>query len=133
MKFITKTIEQRMFFQRRTLTLFDDQVKIKIAELVDTLHRSGLVIEEPKCNFDVEMAMDMLDDADKFSAALLFSGDSDMREPLERLKLKGKHIGIVGLRGKVAAELHEIKDKYIDFGLFYTGKRTYPISENPAV
>ena len=59
-------------------------------------------------------------------------GDSDLLKPLERLKVKGKKIGIVGVRGRVAGELHNIKDKYIDFGKFYTGKRTYIESENPA-
>jgi hypothetical protein len=43
-----------------------------------------------------------------------------------------KKIGIVGVRGKVASELHAIKDKYLDFGKLYTGKRTYIASENPA-
>ncbi len=75
--------------------------------------------------------MDILDDVEKMTAILLFSGDSDLHEPLERLKIKGKKIGIVGVRGNVAGELHEIKDKYIDFGKFYTGKRAYK-SENPA-
>lgn len=56
---------------------------------------------------------------------MLFSGDSDMCAPLERLKVKGKHIGVVGVRGRVASELYDIKDKYIDFGKFYTGKRMY--------
>lgn len=79
------------------------------------------------------MAMDILDDAEKLTAAMLFSGDSDMKNPLERLKVQGKHIGVVGVRGKVASELHAIKDKYIDFGKFYTGKRTYLKSENPAL
>ncbi|MCH8326472.1 MAG: hypothetical protein IIB83_07930 [Bacteroidetes bacterium] len=51
---------------------------------------------------------------------------------MERLKIKGKKIGVVGVRGKVAGELHKIKDKYIDFGKFYTGKRAYIKSENPA-
>jgi uncharacterized LabA/DUF88 family protein len=125
MKFIEKTIEEGMFFQRRTLTLFDGCVKGKIAELVDEIHKSGIIIEEPKCNFDVEMAMDMLDDAEKATATLLFSGDSDLFGPLERLKVKGKKIGIVGVRGKVATELHQVKDKYMDFGKLYTGKRTY--------
>lgn len=69
--------------------------------------------------------MDMLDDTDKLTAVMLFSGDSDMRTPLEWLKIKGKHIGVVGVRGKVAEELHLIKDKYIDFGKFYIGKREY--------
>jgi uncharacterized LabA/DUF88 family protein len=133
MKFIPKTIEEGMFFQRKTMTLFDGTVKAKIGELINELQKSGIAIEEPKCNFDVEMAMDMLDDAEKLTAVMLFSGDSDMKNPLERLKVRSKHIGVVGVRGKVASELHNIKDKYIDFGKFYTGKRTYIKSENPAL
>lgn len=132
MKFIPKTIQEGMFFQRKTLTLFDGGVKSKIRELINELQKSGITIEEPKCNFDVEMTMDMLDDVEKMTAVLLFSGDSDMCAPLERLKVKEKRIGVVGVRGKVAGELHQIKDKYIDFGKFYTGKREYIKSENPA-
>lgn len=132
MKFISKTIKEEMFFQRKTFTLFDDGIKRKIQELIDELQKSEIFIEEPKCNFDVEITMDILDDADKLTAVLLFSGDSDMYAPLQRLKVKGKHIGIVGVRGQVAGELHNVKDKYIDFGKFYTGKKTYIKSENPA-
>ena len=47
--------------------------------------------------------------------------------------MKGKHVAVVGVRGRVADELHRVKDKYIDFGKFYTGKRTYLKSENPAL
>ena len=132
MKFIRKDINEALFFQRRTMTLFDGQVKSKIYELIDELKKSEIIIEEPKCNFDVEIAMDTIDDAEKITAIMLFSGDSDLLEPLERLKVKGKKIAIVGVRGMVAGELHNIKDKYIDFGKFYTGKRTYLESENPA-
>jgi uncharacterized LabA/DUF88 family protein len=132
MKFLLKDINESMFFQRRTRTLFDGATKDKIRALVEQLHQSGIVVEEPKCNFDVEMAMDIRDDAEKLTAVLLFSGDSDLLSPLERLKVKGKKIGIVGVRGKVATELHQIKDKYLDFGKFYTGKKTYIKSENPA-
>lgn len=132
MKFIIKDIHDGMFFQRKTMTLLDGAVKNKISELIHQLHKSEIVIEEPKCNFDVEIAMDILDDADKVTGIMLFSGDSDFLEPLQRLKVKGKHVGIVGVRGKVADELHKVKDKYIDFGKFYTGKKTYPDSENPA-
>ena len=132
MKFIKKDINEALFFQRRTMTLFDRQVKGKIYELIEELKKSGIIIEEPKCNFDVEITMDMLDDTEKVTAIMLFSGDSDLLEPLERLKVKGKKIGIVGVRGMVAGELHNIKDKYIDFGKFYTGKKVYLESENPA-
>ncbi len=132
MKFITKEINEGLFFQRRTITLFDGSVRNKIQELTDELQKSGIIIEESKCNFDVEMTMDMLDDTKKLTAVMLFSGDSDLKEPLERLKVKNKKIGIVGVRGIVARELHDIEDKYIDFGKFYTGKRVYIKSENPA-
>ncbi len=75
--------------------------------------------------------MNILDDAEKLTAVLLFSGDSDLLEPLQRLKMKGKKLALSALGGKVAGELHNVKDKYIDFGKFYAGKRTYE-SENPA-
>ena len=125
MKFLRKEIHEGMFFQRRTLTLFDDGVRGKIAALIEELQQSEIAIVEPKCNFDVEMAMDMLDDAEKCTAVLLFSGDSDLAGPLERLKVKGKKVGVVGVRGRVATELHQVKDKYFDFGKLYTGKRRY--------
>ena len=78
MKFIKKDINEALLFKRKTLTLFDDPIKGKIHELVDDLQKAGIVIEEPKCNFDVEIAMDMIDDADKITASMLFSGDSDL-------------------------------------------------------
>ncbi len=132
MKFIPKKIDGGLFFQRKTLTLFDGNVKQKIYDLIEELNNSNVIIEDPKCNFDVEMAMDMMDNADRSSAVVLFSGDSDLKEPLERLKTAGKKVAIVGVRGSVAGELHKIKDKYIDFGKFYNGKRAYIESENPA-
>lgn len=134
MKFIKKDIDGALFFQRRTMTLFDGKIKGKINELIDELQKSEVIIEEPKCNFDVEMAMDILDDAERITAIMIFSGDSDLLEPLERIKVKGKKIGVVGVRGKVAEELHKVKDKYFDFGKFYSGKRNYfdNKSENPA-
>ena len=132
MKFIKKDVNEALFFQRRTMTLFDGEIKKKIYELIDNLQKAGVIIEEPKCNFDVEITMDMIDDIEKISGVILFSGDSDLAAPLERLKVKGKKIFIVGVRGMSATELHKVKDIYIDFGKFYRGKKTYIKSENPA-
>jgi uncharacterized LabA/DUF88 family protein len=131
-KFIKKTVNEALFFKKPTLTLFDDGIKKKIYELIKMIQESNIVIEEPKCNFDVEITLDMMDDAEKITGVILFSGDSDLSAPLERLKVKGKRIYIVGVRGMVSAELHRIKDMYIDFGKFYQGKRNYIKSENPA-
>jgi uncharacterized LabA/DUF88 family protein len=131
-KFIKKTVNEALFFKKPTLTLFDDGIKKKIYELIKAIQESGVVIEEPKCNFDVEITLDMIDDIEKVTGVILFSGDSDLSAPLERLKVKGKRIYIVGVRGMVSAELFQIKDMYIDFGKFYQGKRNYIKSENPA-
>lgn len=130
-KFIKKTIDEALLFKRSTRTLFDDGINSKLEELITELRRLGTFIEEPKCNFDVEIAMEIMDDLEKISAVLLFSGDSDLAAPLERAKLKGKKIYVVGVRGMTAGELHKVKDLYIDFGKFYNGKKTYK-SENPA-
>jgi uncharacterized LabA/DUF88 family protein len=132
MKYIKKEINENLFFQHKTITLFDPLIKNKIQVLISELGKENIIIEEPKCNFDVEMSLHMLDDVEKMSAIILFSGDSDLKEPLERLKIKNKKIAVVGVRGHVSMELHKIKDKYIDFGKFYTGERNYIKSENLA-
>ena len=132
-KFIKKTINEALFFKKPTFTLFDGEIKRKIYELTKAIQESGIIIEEQKCNFDVEITMDMMDDTEKITGIILFSGDSDLRAPLERLKVKGKRIYIVGVRGMVSTELHQVKDVYIDFGKFYQGKKTYTKSENPAL
>lgn len=124
-KFIRKTVNKALFFKKSTLNLFDHQVNNKITNLINSIYKLGIIIEEPKCNFDVEMTMDMIDDLDKVTGIMLFSGDSDLLAPLERLKIKKKNIYIFGVRGMVAAELHKIKNVYIDFGKFYQGKKRY--------
>jgi uncharacterized LabA/DUF88 family protein len=134
-KFIKKTPDEALFFKKSTRNLFNGDVTQVLSGLIEQIRVAGLnVIEEPKCNFDVEIAMDMVDDSDKESAAMLFSGDSDLVAPLERLKIRGKKIFVVGVRYMVAGELHRVEDKYFDFGKFYNGTRRYPAlnSENPA-
>ena len=121
MKFIRKTIDEASLFIRSTMTLFDGDMSRKVSQLVEDIKQTGIVIEEPKCNFDVEMTMDILDESSRVSGVILFSGDSDMKAPLERLKVEGKRIYIVGVRGMTAEELHKVKDLYIDFGQFYQG------------
>ena len=122
-KWIKKEITKNLFVKPSTLDLFDDNAHAKLDELITCLQQQGIVIEEPKCNFDVEIALDMLDAMDKVSGILLFSGDSDMKEPLERLKLKGKRIFVFGVRGQVAKELWQVLTKYIDFGKWYEGHK----------
>lgn len=122
-KWIKKEINKNFFVKPAIQGLFDQNAHSKLDELIAYLQEQGIVIEEPECNFDVEMALDILDAMDKVSGILLFSGDSDMKEPLERLKLKGKHNYVFGVRGLVAKELWPVCSRYIDFGRWYNGPK----------
>lgn len=122
-KWIRKGIDKTFFVSAYTLNRFDDKAHSKLDELIDYLNEKKVQIEEPKCNFDVEIALDMLDAVEKVSGVLLFSGDSDFREPLERLVLKGKRVYLFGVRGQVARELWGTCSKYINFGSWYRGPR----------
>lgn len=132
-KFIRKSIDEALLFKKSTRSLFNETINEKMRPLIEELQKFGTFVEEPKCNFDVEIAMDIMDDVEKVSGIVLFSGDSDLAGPLERIKLKGKKIYIVGVRNMTAGELHIVKNVYIDFGKFYNGKRNYIKSENPAL
>jgi len=122
-KWIKKEITKNLFVKSSTLDLFDGNAHSKLDELIAYLQEKGIEIEEPKCNFDVEMALDMLDFQEKVSGILLFSGDSDLKEPVERLKLKRKKIYVFGVRGQMSAELMGLCDQYINFGRWYEGPR----------
>lgn len=122
-KWIKKEITKNLFVATFTLNKLDVNAHSKLDEFINYLREQDIKIEEPKCNFDVEMALDMLDAIDRVSGIFLFSGDSDLYEPLERLKLKGKNIYIFGVRGQVARELWVSCLKYINFGKWYHGHK----------
>jgi len=61
---------------------------------------NGFFIETPKCNFDVEIAVDAVHLMDYYDTFALFSGDSDFVSLINFLKKKGKKI-ILFHSGKV--------------------------------
>ncbi len=130
-KFIRKTVDLGMFFKKTTLNQLDFGTTTLVNDVVEAVQTAGTIIEEPKCNFDVEIMMDLMDDAEKASGFMLFSGDSDFFAPLERLKLKGRRVYVVGVRGAISKELFYVANSYIDKGKFY--QRSEWNSENPAL
>lgn len=121
-KYIKKEINENFFIKRKTSSLLNKKSYSKLIELQNAVKEQGLlIVEEPKCNFDVEISLDMLDASDKVSGYFLFSGDSDFKETLVRLKIKKKNIYIFGVRGQVGYELWPLMTKYIDFGKWYKG------------
>lgn len=90
------------------------QVKTKEIKMIPHYDDEGKFIgKTPKCNFDVEMTMDMLTKIHKYDTVVLFSGDSDFGGLLSYLKEKGKKIIVVCSRKRMSKELDAVADKFI--------------------
>lgn len=72
------------------------------------------VVEDEKCNLDVEIVIDMFNTVDHYSLAYLFSGDSDFERAIELLRSKGKRIIAVSTAGMASIELINAVDRFID-------------------
>ncbi len=66
-----------------------------------------------KCDFDIEIAMDMLLKIDKYDAVLLWSGDSDFHFLLNYLKSKGKKIITICARDFASDELRTSSNLFL--------------------
>jgi uncharacterized LabA/DUF88 family protein len=66
-----------------------------------------------KCNFDVEITMDLLLKIEKYDTVFLWSGDSDFHFLLQHLQSKKKKIITVCVRNFVSTELEENSNLFI--------------------
>ena len=66
-----------------------------------------------KGSLDVELALEMVELADKYDTAILLSGDSDFAPPIDRIKKKNKRIIVMSTKGHISRELIE-KAKYVN-------------------
>lgn len=75
--------------------------------------RGEFYIEDRKCNFDVEIGVDMLLDCERNSAEtfVLWSGDSDFADSVEKLMLAGKKVVLFATARKVSRELSVLGGK----------------------
>jgi len=90
------------------------QVRAKEIKMIPHYDESGKFLgKTPKCNFDVEMAMDMLIKIHKYDTVMLFSGDSDFGDLLRYLKEAEKKVVVVCTRNRMSTELEEVADKFI--------------------
>lgn len=73
----------------------------------DMNKRGEYFIEDMKCNFDVEIGVDMLLDCERNSAQtfILWSGDSDFADPVDKLMSTGKKVILFATTRKVSKEL----------------------------
>ena len=86
-----------------------------------------------KSNMDIEIAMDMLELADKIDHVVLFSGDSDFRRLVDAVQRKGVRVSVVSsIRTSppmVADELRRQADQFIELSEIapeFTRRQTEP-------
>lgn len=66
-----------------------------------------------KGNLDTEIVLDMMNTADNYDLAFLFSGDSDFERAVELLRSRGKRVYIVTSDASLSRELAYLADKPI--------------------
>jgi len=112
--------------------LLDDQEYSPLRPLVDWLDYNGYtMVTKPakeftdtagrrkiKGNMDIELAIDMLEMADKLDHVVLFSGDGDFRRLIETVQMRGCRVTVIStVRSSppmIADELRRQADHFID-------------------
>lgn len=128
------------FFQQRCnlirafyyTALLDDQEYSPIRPLVDWLDYNGYtMVTKPakeftdatgrrkiKGNVDIELAVDMMEMAERIDHAVLFSGDGDFRSLIEAIQRKGVRVTVISTMRSptpmVADELRRQADTFVD-------------------
>lgn len=77
----------------------------------DMNKKGEYLIEDRKCNFDVEIGVDMSLDYERNGTEtfVLWSGDGDFADPLEKLLKAGKKVCLFATAGRIASELNELR------------------------
>lgn len=109
-----ETVLLDQFIKRALLKNYDiSTVEYLNARFGDMNKRGIMSIEDMKCNFDVEIGVDMLLDCERNNAEVfaLWSGDSDFADPIEKLMSAGKKVVLFATARKVSRELSALTAK----------------------
>ena len=108
------TVLLDQFVRRALLKKYEISTIEYLNDRFKDMNRKGEhFIEDMKCNFDVEIGTDMLLDCERNCAEtfVLWSGDSDFADPVEKLMSAGKKVILVATARKVAKELSALVPK----------------------
>lgn len=105
------------FIRTALIRLYDVATIEYLNTKFEEMNKRGIyTIEDRKCNFDVEMGRDILLDHERnnVDTFVLWSGDSDFAEPVEKLLADGKKVLLFATARRVSTELNNLQEK----GLF---------------
>lgn len=99
------------FIRRCLLRKYNPEVIEYLNKRFKDMNKLGeFFIKDRKCNFDVEIGVDMLLDSEKnkFDTCVLWSGDSDFHDPLKKLLIEKKKVILFATARRVAKELNDL-------------------------
>ena len=108
------TVLLDQFIRRALLKKYEILTIEYLNERFKDMNKKGeYLIEDMKCNFDVEIGVDMLLDCERNNAEvfILWSGDSDFADPIEKLMGAGKKVILFATARKVSKELSALAGK----------------------
>ncbi len=108
------TVLLDQFIRRALLRKYEVETIEYLNERFAYMNKKGeYFIEDRKCNFDVEIGVDMLLDFErnKTESFILWSGDSDFTDPVEKLLKSGKRVVIFATTRKISKELSVLREK----------------------
>ena len=127
----------------------EDQEYSPIRPLIDWLDYNGYsMITKPtkeftdsmgrrkiKGNMDIELAVDMMEMADRLDHVVLFSGDGDFRSLIEAVQRRGVRVTVISsIRSSppmIADELRRQADNFIDLGDLQTSVERQLPADHP--
>ena len=105
---LDSTILLDQFVRRALIKKYEIATIEYLNECFKDMNKKGVYfIEDMKCNFDVEIGIDMLLDCERNNAEIfvLWSGDSDFADPIEKLIKAGKKVVLFATARKVSKEI----------------------------
>ncbi|MFH1859218.1 MAG: NYN domain-containing protein [Patescibacteria group bacterium] len=108
------TIFLNQFIRRSLLRKYEINTIEYLNNEFKKMNKKGeFFIQDRKCNFDVEIGVDMLIDSERNNAEtfVLWSGDSDFADSIEKLMSAGKKVVLFATARKVSKELSALVSK----------------------
>jgi len=102
------------FIRRALLRKFQVETVEYLNERFSEMNKNGVFyIEDRKCNFDVEIGVDMLLDFERSNTDtfILWSGDSDFYDPIQKLLKANKKVVVFATARKVSRELNALREE----------------------
>lgn len=103
---------------KRLLEKLDKNTVKKFLSEVEKLDPKTDFLESPKCNFDIEIALDIFQSMKFCDGIILISGDGDFEKVVQLARAEGKYVIVIALRKFLAGELIKSADRYINLKSF---------------